>query len=306
MKQVYLVLLFLFPFCCNAINIPEDDGWRYLDTDYDTTAPIGSSPELAGKHFKKGISIYIPQDVLDSNKRIFTLFIINNSSREFDLPRVDRLVGGISTEVKINGIWEFLQGFDYSMVTCGNSIFTSNLKPYSYASVTFEKLPDGTFPVSVRIVLEAKHKKYYSKPFTWHIKHSYLSQADVKLRSGWDGIVLNMPTFFRMRICDQPDETHFTKEQLLNCDSLIIGSLSMWDSIGSKFRVTRFTAVYIHSDTSKRSYIEATEGNRLSEEIKKIIKDASDGDIILLCEPYIKYTDLSFSISKGTLYRICD
>lgn len=140
-----------------------------------------------GLKAKKGeIDMLIPQTnafiVRENGNAYIKLYLVNMTIKELSVPRQDATVGGITSEVYVDGKWKLLQA--KIGASCGNSYWTMSLKSNHYIYLEIENpIRQGSQQVLYRVRFKTATHDVVSNPINIPITPELLALAGTKIPS---------------------------------------------------------------------------------------------------------------------------
>ncbi len=136
---------------------------------------------------KKGeIELLIPQNdafVERANGNAYIkLYLVNETAQALSIPRQDATVGGVTSEIYVEGKWKLLQA--KIGASCGNSYWTMSLKSNHYIYLEIDNpIREGSQQVPYRVRLKTATHDIVSNPVTITITPELLALAGTKILS---------------------------------------------------------------------------------------------------------------------------
>jgi hypothetical protein len=134
----------------------------------------------------KQIDLLIPEPdpfVKQENGNAYIkLYLINRTAKVLSVPRQDATVGGVTSEVYVNGEWKLLQ--TKMEAYCGNSYWTMLLKPNHYIYLEIENpIRQGSQQVPYRVRFKTATYDVVSNPINITITPELLALAGTEIPS---------------------------------------------------------------------------------------------------------------------------
>lgn len=136
---------------------------------------------------KKGeVEILIPQTNAfverENGNAYIKLYLVNSTTKELSVPRQDATVGGVISEVYVDGKWKLLQA--KIGASCGNSYWTMSLKSNHYIYLEIENpIRQGSQQVPYRVRFKTATHDIVSNPINITITPELLALAGTKIPS---------------------------------------------------------------------------------------------------------------------------
>lgn len=110
------------------------------------------------------------------------LYLVNKTTKALSVPRQDATVGGITSEVYVDGKWKLLQA--KIGASCGNSYWTMSLKSNHYIYLEIENpIRQGSQQVPYRVRFKTATHDVVSNPINITITPELLALAGTKIPS---------------------------------------------------------------------------------------------------------------------------
>lgn len=152
-----------------------------------------NNKQVAAEHLPKAlkaqtgqINLLIPQSdafVKQENGNAYIkLYLINRTAEVLSVPRQGATVGGVTSEVYVDGKWKLLQA--KIGASCGNSYWTMSLKSNHYIYLEIENpIRHGSQQVPYRVRFKTATHDVVSNPINITITPELLALAGTKIPS---------------------------------------------------------------------------------------------------------------------------